>query len=104
MYARNVTLHLKANAAPEFARTLETDVLPVLRKQIGFRDELTFVAPDGAEAVAISLWDQKENAEAYSRDTYPQVLKSLAKVVDGTPQVANFEVTNSTFHKLPARN
>ena len=103
MYARNVTPHLKANA-PEFARTLETDVLPILRKQIGFRDELTFVAPGGADAVAISLWDQKENADAYSRDTYPQVLKSLAKGVDGTPQVANFGVTNSTFHRLPARN
>ena len=41
MYARNVTLHLKANAAPEFARTLETDVLPLLRKQNGFKDEIT---------------------------------------------------------------
>ena len=38
MYARNVTLQLKANTAPEFTRTLETDVLPVLRKQNGFKD------------------------------------------------------------------
>ena len=59
MYARNVTLHLKANTAPEFTRTLETDVLPMLRKQNGFKDEITFIAPDGAEAVAISLWDRK---------------------------------------------
>jgi hypothetical protein len=104
MYARNVTLHLKANTAPEFTRTLETDVLPMLRKQNGFKDEITFVATDGADAVAISLWDRKENADAYSRDTYPQVLKSLAKVVEGTPEVANYEVANSTFHKIAARN
>jgi hypothetical protein len=104
MYARNVTLHLKANAAPEFARTLETDVLPLLRKQNGFKDEITFVAPDGADAVAISLWDRKESADAYSRDAYPQVLRSLAKVVEGTPQVVNYEVANSTFHKIAARN
>ena len=38
MYARNVTLHLKANSAPEFTRTLETDVLPILRRQNGFKD------------------------------------------------------------------
>jgi len=104
MYARNVTLHLKANTAPEFTRTLETDVLPILRKQNGFKDEITFVAPDRSEAVAISLWDRKENADAYSRDTYPEVLKSLAKVVDGTPQVENYEVANSTFHRIAARN
>jgi len=104
MYARNVTLHLKANTAPEFTRTLETDVLPLLRKQNGFKDEITFVAPDGAEAIAISLWDRKENAEAYGRDTYPEVLKSLAKVIDGTPEVLNYEVANSTCHKIAARN
>ncbi len=104
MYARNVTLHLKANTAPEFTRTLETDVLPLLRKQNGFKDEITFVAPDGAEAIAISLWDRKENAETYGRDTYPEVLKSLAKVIEGTPEVLNYEVANSTCHKIAARN
>ncbi len=104
MYARNVTLHLKANTAPEFTRTLETDVLPLLRKQNGFKDEITFVAPDGAEAIAISLWDRKDNAEAYGRDTYPEVLKSLAKVIEGTPEVLNYEVANSTCHKIAARN
>ena len=104
MYARNVTLHLKANTAPEFARTFETDVLPILRRQNGFKDEITFLAPDGADAVAISLWDRKENADAYSRDTYPEVLKSLAKVVEGTPQVQAYEVANSTCHKIAARN
>jgi hypothetical protein len=104
MYARNVTLHLKANTAPEFTRTLETDVLPILRKQNGFKDEITFVAPDRSEAVAISLWDRKESADAYGRNTYPEVLKSLANVVQGTPVVENFEVANSTCHKIAARN
>src|SRR2546426_8495791 len=33
--------------------------------------------PNGKDAVAISLWDRKENADAYSRDTYPEVLKNL---------------------------
>ena len=104
MYSRNVTLHLKANTAPEFTRTLETDVLPMLRKQNGFKDEITFVAPDRSAAVAISLWDRKENAEAYGRDTYPAVLKSLANVIEGTPQVESYEVSNSTCHKIAARN
>ena len=104
MYARNVSINLKPNTASEFTRTLENDILPLLRKQNGFKDEITFVAPDGANAVAISLWDRKENADAYSRDTYPAVLKSLAKVVEGTPEVENYEVANSTCHKIAARN
>lgn len=104
MFARNVTLHLKPNTALEFTRTVETDVLPVMRKQQGFKDEITFIERDGKEAVAISLWETKENAEAYGRDAYPQVLKSLAKVVEGTPEVDAYEVSNSTFHKIAARN
>src|SRR5216117_1587921 len=97
MYARNVSLHLKANTAGEFTRTFEKDVLPLLRKQNGFKDEISFVAPDRSEAIAISLWDRKENADNYSRDIYPQVLTSLAKVVEGTPKVEAYEVANSTF-------
>lgn len=102
MYARNVTLQLRPSTGGDFTRTLENDVLPMLRKRNGFRDEITFLTPDGKQALAISLWDAKENAESYSRETYPAVLKSLAKVVEGTPQVESFEVSNSTFHKIAA--
>src|ERR1051326_2833735 len=104
MYARKVAMTLKPSATAEVTRTPEVDVLPVLRKQTGFKDELTFITPDGKHAVAISLWERQENADAYSRDTYPAVLKSLAKVVDGTPQVSNYDVSNSTFHQIAARN
>lgn len=97
-------MHLKANTAGEFTQTLEKDVLPLLRKQNGFKDEISFVSADRSEAVAISLWDRKENADAYGRDTYPQVLKDLATVVEGTPEVQAYEVANSTFHKIAARN
>src|SRR5947209_15812626 len=74
MYARNVSIHLKANTAGEFTRTLEKDVLPLLRKQNGFKDEISFLTSDRSEAVAISLWDRKEDADNYNRDIYPQVL------------------------------
>ena len=99
MFARNVTMRLKPNSVPEFTRTLENEILPMLRKQTGFQDEITFVVPGGAEAVAISLWDQKVDAETYERGTYPQVLKALAKLVEGNPRVQTYEVCNSTFHK-----
>jgi hypothetical protein len=104
MYARNVALNLKPNTASEFTSTLEKDILPLMRKQVGFRDELTFLGAGGKDVVAISLWDKKEHADQYSRDTYPQVLKGLAKVVEGTPQVHGYEVASSTFHKIGAQS
>jgi hypothetical protein len=102
MYARNVSMNLKPNSAREFTQTFEKDILPILRKQNGFKDEITFVGTDGKDVLAISLWDRKENAEQYGRETYPQVLKGLARVVEGTPKVNAYEVSNSTWHRIAA--
>jgi heme-degrading monooxygenase HmoA len=103
MYTRNVSIKLKADSAKEFTRMLENEVIPVLRKQKGFKDEVTLVAPERNEAVAISFWDKKENAEAYNREKYPEILKTLSRVVDGTPKVETFEVANSTSHQIAAK-
>ncbi|HSB08907.1 MAG TPA: hypothetical protein VLM38_05310 [Blastocatellia bacterium] len=103
MYIRNLTMKLKANTAPEFNRLIENEILPLLRKQPGFRDEITFVAPERSEAVAISFWETKENCETYNRAGYPEIQKILTKVVDGTPKVETFELVNSTLHKLAAK-
>src|ERR1051325_2996466 len=103
MYTRSVTLKLKSSSIAEFTRLIESEIIPMLRKQKGFRDEITFVAPERSEALAISFWDTKEDAEAYARTAYPEVLKTLSRVVDGTPKIENFEVANSTFHKIAAQ-
>ena len=103
MFARSVHLQLKSNSVAGLTQTIDKEIIPLLRKQEGFQDEITFIPPGGTEAIAISLWDQKENAEAYNRRTYPQVLKALMKVIEGSPQVQIYEVSNSTFHKIAAR-
>ena len=91
---------MKPNSRAEFTQKLETDIIPMLRKQKGFLDEITFVTPAGKEAFGVSLWDSKESAEAYNRGSYADVTKILAKLVEGTTQVDTYEVSNSTFHKI----
>ena len=103
MFARSVSFHLKPGRTAEFTRLLDKDVITVLRKQKGFQDEIAFIAPGGADAVGISVWDLKENAETYARSAYSGVLKTLTPVVEGTPQVQTYEVSNSTFHKIASR-
>jgi heme-degrading monooxygenase HmoA len=103
MFARTVNLRMKPNSVAAFTQTMEKEIIPLLRKQKGFQDLITFVVPGGTDAVAVSLWEQKENAQAYNNDTYPEVLKALASVVEGTPRVQTYEVSNSTFHKIAAK-
>jgi heme-degrading monooxygenase HmoA len=102
MFTRHVTIKLKANSAAEFTRVIENEIIPLLRKQKGFRDEVTFVVPERSEAIALSFWDTKEDAEAYNRTGYQEVLKTLSKVVEGDPKIETYEVANSTFHKIAA--
>jgi len=100
MFARNVSIHLKSNMLSDYTRTFEKNVLPLLRQQKGFRDEITLSNPGSVDVIAISLWDTRANAEAYDTNAYPEVLRTLARMIDGTPQVQTFEAVTSTFHNV----
>ena len=100
MFARNVSARLKPNTLTEFNRVFEKEIMPVMLKQAGFRDELVLTNEAGNHVTAISLWDTKEQADAYAKSAYPQVLKSLEKVLDGAPKVHVNNVMTSTSHKL----
>ena len=100
MFARNVSFHLKSNMLSDYTRAFEKDVLPLLRKQNGFKDEITLAGPGGVDVTAISLWENKKDADTYNTNAYPQVLKTLARFIEGTPKVQTSDVVNSTFHKV----
>jgi hypothetical protein len=99
MFARNISIHLKSNMLSDYTRCFEKDILPLLRKQNGFKDEITLASPGGIEVTAISLWENKNDADTYNTNTYPQVLKTLARFIEGAPQVHTFDVVTSTLQK-----
>jgi len=103
MFVRNVAVHLKPNSLTEFTKIFEGEVLPILQKQPGFQDEITFsTSPSGTDVIAISLWDTKPHAESYNATGYPEVLKCLNSVLDGAPRVRVSDVISSTLHKTAA--
>jgi heme-degrading monooxygenase HmoA len=94
-FARNVHFKIKNGKEKEFTTLFENEIIPMLRKQNGFQNELTFVNPD--EAVGVSLWDNRKSAEAYQASTYPQILAKLNPVIVGTPTVKTYDVTATTL-------
>ncbi|HLL73883.1 MAG TPA: antibiotic biosynthesis monooxygenase [Pyrinomonadaceae bacterium] len=103
MFSRQVTMRLKRGAAAELARVVEREVIPVMRRQKGFRDEITLIASDRLEAVSTSFWETAEDAEEFNLRAYPSVLESLSRVVEKNPKAVTFEVTNSTLHDVVGR-
>jgi heme-degrading monooxygenase HmoA len=62
-FAREVHFQIKSGKETEFNNLFEKEVLPILRKQTGFQEEVTLFNPKGA--VGISLWDNRQHAETY---------------------------------------
>ncbi len=102
MYARNVTFHIKANSHSDYTHTFENQILPLLQKQKGFKEAITLSNAGSPDAVSISLWENKSNSDDYNTRAYPEVLKILAKVIEGTPRVQTFESAVSTVHNVHA--
>lgn len=103
MFTRQITMRLKRGAAAELARVVEREIIPAMRRQRGFRDEITLIAADRLEAVSTSFWDTAEDAEEFNLRAYPAVLESLSRVVEKNPKAVTFEVTNSTLHDVVGR-
>ena len=100
MFSRMLSMTLKPNAGQEFTNVLTTTVLPILRAQPGFRDEMLFVESGGPEVVALSIWNSKEDADKYSRAAYPDVLSALSHLLEGPPRVESYVLAFSTTHGL----
>ena len=103
MYGRKVSFELKPNSLNDFNRRQENDVVPILRKQKGFQELITLVEQDKKHVHAISLWDNREHADAYDHESFPEVTRLLASVIDGKPKVETLEVSTSTIHKATTR-
>ena len=97
MFARNVSVRLNPNSLTQFTEKFDKDVLPILRKQAGFRDAIT-LASDGLHVAVISIWETKEQAEAYNTSAYGDVAKAL----DGAPKIHVTKVAVPPFtRRLP---
>ena len=101
MFARNVTFKVKPNHVKDVASKFEKEILPILRKANGFRDQITMFR-ENDETVGISLWNDKAQLDAYTKDTDPQIVKLLEPFITGSPEVRTYEVSTSTSHKYVA--
>ena len=97
MFARQDTVQLKSNLVREFPAVFEKEIVPLLRKQKGFLNEMLLLTPGTSGAIAISFWEEKEHAEAYNREVYPQILRALERYIEGTPVVKPLEADSSIW-------
>lgn len=100
MFVRKVSVRLKPNTLNQFTNLMESEILPWLRMQEGFRDLITLAAVGGNEIQALSFWNHEGNAQAFASDGYPTALKILEALLDGIPLIKTFKVVSSTVKEF----
>src|SRR6478672_9147147 len=100
MFVRKLTFHLKPNMLTQFTSTLDKEIIPLLRKHPGFKNEIAFATPGSSDVLSISRGDTQQNAETYARNNYNYVLKMLAATIDSAPKLEAAEVVHSTFSEI----
>ena len=87
--ARSVRFDIATDKNEEFHKLFKNEVLPILRKQDGFKDELLLVQDQ--HVLAISVWNNVDSARKYESATYPQVDKTLRPVMSGRPTIETYQ-------------
>jgi hypothetical protein len=87
--ARSVRFDIATDKNEEFHALFKNQVLPVLKKQDGFKNELLLVQDQ--HVLAISVWNNIDSARKYESATYPQLDRALRPVMSGSPTVETFD-------------
>jgi heme-degrading monooxygenase HmoA len=103
MFTRVVELVSKQGKARELSSTISDKIVPILKKQPGFADEIVLVSDaDSNRVLALSFWNTRQDAERYQREQYNSVRDTLHSLLEAEPVVRTFEVHTSTGHKITA--
>ncbi len=103
MYTRVVEATAKKGKSQELANHINDKVVPTLRKQSGFMDEIVLVSDAERDRVlAISFWKTRDEAERYHRAEFQRIEESLRHLLETGPNIRTFEVHTSTGHKIAA--
>jgi heme-degrading monooxygenase HmoA len=105
MFTRVVETTCKHGRARELCYTIDEKVLPILKKQNGFVDELVMISnTDPNKVVAISFWKTKEDAQRYEREQFDNVKKTIQHMFETALLVRTFDVHSSIAHRLTAED
>jgi quinol monooxygenase YgiN len=103
MFTRIVELTTKPGKNEQLSATINDKVLPILKKQKGFVDEMVFVSDkEDNRVLGLSFWNTKGDAEQYHRTEYSKVQEAIRPLLDAEPVVRTYEVHTSTTHKIAA--
>ena len=101
MFTRMLQIQTKAGKRTEYSNMIHDKVLPILKKQPGFVDEITLVSTTNPDrGFALSFWANKADAERYHREQYAAVSEIMRPLLETPATVETFTVDIFDTHKI----
>ena len=103
MFTRVVELTSKSGKSKELANTVNEKVVPILKKQHGFVDEMVLISnAEPNRMLGISFWNSKADADEYHREQFPKIHDSVRHLLEGEPVVRTFNMVPYSGQKIAA--
>ena len=103
MFSRIVDLLGRPGKTRQLNDILQNRLLPILRVQPGFIDEVTLFSDTEPDRVlTVDFWKTREEAERYGEEVYPSVKAVLYALLDTDPVVRTFKVESSAAFRIAA--
>ena len=103
MFTRIVEVSTKTGKSREVCSIIRDKILPILRNQSGFVDEITLVSDQKPDRVlALSFWNSREDAQRYQSQQFQTVLNLIRNHLESDPRVETYDLESSTVHKIAA--
>jgi len=103
MFTRVVEVSTKNGKARDVCSVIRDKVLPILKNQNGFVDEITLVSTENPNRVmALSFWKTREDAQRYETQQFQNVTSLIRSHIEDDPRVETFDLDTSTTHKIAA--
>jgi heme-degrading monooxygenase HmoA len=99
MHALHIHATLKPGKKEEFLKTFNAQILPLLKKQNGFVDEILLFEEHSDTGFGLSFWKSRKDAEQYQHNVFEQARSRVEHLIQGKVTIRNCEVEASeTFH------
>ena len=103
MFTRVVEVNTKNGKAKDVCKTIQEKILPILKSQNGFVDEVTLVSTSNPNRVlALSFWRTREDAQQYQSQQFQNVTNLIRSQLEADPKIETYDLESSTVHQIAA--
>ena len=97
MFARAVNIQFQSGKVDEASQIVQDLIVPILKRQKGFKSQLLLTQRDTGKAISINLWETEGDLTAFETGPlYRELMGKLGGVLAGPPVGERYEVNVQT--------